>query len=160
MATPAIETAAEDHETADWHDARTAPPAPQALGGAARGVIWSHGIAADAVHDYARRRLGFELTALVEAGGSPELDVDRRAAEEIAAGTGPVVVFTPAWEPPLLEFLDFLAAVRERAGPSASIVVAPVAESAEPPGEVERDTWARAVGRMADPHVYVETGAA
>jgi hypothetical protein len=50
--------------------------------------------------------------------------------------------------------------MRERAGPAASIVVTPVAESAEPASDVERDTWARAVGRMADPHVYVETGAA
>lgn len=160
MATPAIETAADEHESGDLGDARSAPPAPQALGGPARGVIWSHGIAPDVVRDYARRRLGLELTAVVEAGGTPELEVDRRAAEEIASGTGPVVVFTPAWEPPLLEFLDFLTAIRERAGPDASIVVTPVAETVEPAGEVERDTWARAVGRLADPRVYVETGAA
>src|SRR5690606_1747121 len=106
MATPAIETASGEQETPGDGAAAEAAPAPRALGGPARGVIWSHGIAPDAVHDYARRRLGLELTALVEAGGSPELDVDRRAAEEIAAGSGPLVVFTPAWEPPLLEFLD------------------------------------------------------
>src|SRR5690606_8005579 len=91
MATPAIETASDEQETGGDDAAGAAPPAPRALGGPARGVIWSHGIASDAVHDYARRRLGLELTALVEAGGSPELDVDRRAAEEIAAGSGPLV---------------------------------------------------------------------
>lgn len=160
MATPAIETAADEHESAEGDEARAAAPAPRALGGPARGVIWSHGISREAVYDYARRRLGLELTALVEAGGSPELDVDRRAADEIAAGAGPLVVFTPAWEPPLLEFLDFLTALRERAGPDASIVVAPVAETTEPADDADRDTWARAVGRLADPRVYVETGAA
>ncbi|HEX6992682.1 MAG TPA: DUF2868 domain-containing protein [Gammaproteobacteria bacterium] len=160
MATPAIETAADEHETAGPEDGAAAAPAPRALGGTARGVIWSHGIAPGVVRDYARRRLGLELTAVVEAGGSPELDADIRAADEIASGAGPLVVFTPAWEPPLLEFLDFLAALRERAGPDASIVVAPVAETVEPAADVERDTWARAVGRLADPKVYVETGAA
>src|SRR5690606_23940657 len=160
MTTPAIETAADEPETAGPDDVEAAAPAPRALGGPARGVIWSHGIAPDIARDYARERLGFELTALVEAGGSPELQADLRAADAIASGTGPLVVFTPAWEPPLLEFLDFLTALRERAGPDASIVVTPVAETVEPAGDVERDTWARAVGRLADPRVYVETGAA
>ncbi len=160
MATPAIETAADDRETAGGSDTQVAGPAPAALGGSARGVIWSHGISPEAVHDYARRHLGFELSAIVAAGGSPELEVDRQAADEITAGHGPLIVFTPAWEPPLLEFLDFVTALRERAGPTTSIVVTPVAESAEPADEVELDTWSRAVGRLADPHVYVETGAA
>lgn len=160
MATPAIETAAEEREAGGGFDDQAAGPAPAALGGTARGVIWSHGIAADAVQEYARRHLGFELNAIVAAGGSPELEVDRRAADEIAAGRGPLVVFTPAWEPPLLEFLDFISALRERVGPDTSIVVTPVAEAAEPAGEVELDTWSRAVGRLADPRVYVEAGAA
>src|SRR5690606_12182893 len=44
MATPAIETASDDPEPAGGYDSQSAPPAPQALGGPARGVIWSHGI--------------------------------------------------------------------------------------------------------------------
>ena len=161
MATPEIETGAAEHD--DRPVDKGPPPArpPGSLGSAARGVIWSHGIAPGAARDYARGRLGLELTALVEAGGSPELGADREAVDEItAAGAGPLLVFTPAWEPPLLEFLDFLSALRERAGENVSIVVTPVPEPEQQVSEVERDTWARAIGRLADPRVYVETGAA
>jgi hypothetical protein len=69
-----------------------------------------------------------------------------------------LIVFTPAWEPPLLELLDFLAELRRRAGSGLSIVVAPVPDGRRAVTDVERATWTRAVGRLADPKLYVETG--
>ena len=71
-----------------------------------------------------------------------------------------LLVFTPAWEPPLLELRDFLAELRRRIGPAASIVVAPVPDGARAVTEVERATWQRAIAQLADPKIYVETGAA
>jgi hypothetical protein len=68
--------------------------------------------------------------------------------------------WSPAWEPPLLELLDFLAELRRRVGTAASIVVAPVPERAREVSTVELETWMRAMGRLADPHLYVETGSA
>jgi hypothetical protein len=41
-----------------------------------------------------------------------------------------------------------------------SIVVAPVPEGAREVSALERETWVRATGRLADPRLYVETGAA
>ena len=161
MATPEIETGATEPDEGPADDAPPPARPPRSLAGAARGVIWSHGIAPGTARDYARDRLGLELTALVEAGGSRELGADREAVDEIArAGNGPLLIFTPAWEPPLLEFLDFLSALRERAGKNVSIVVTPVPEPEQQVSDVERDTWARAIGRLADPKVYVETGTA
>src|SRR5690606_4081175 len=101
MEAPALETAAAEHGDGRAESGPAAPRTPAPLTGRARGVIWSRGIAADAVRHYARERLGLELTRLVEAGDSPDLEADRRAAQEIASGAGPLVVFTPAWEPPL-----------------------------------------------------------
>jgi hypothetical protein len=71
-----------------------------------------------------------------------------------------VIVFTPAWEPPLLELRDFLAELRQRIGPAASIVVAPVPDGPRAVTEVERATWHRAIAQLADPKIYLETGAA
>jgi len=68
------------------------------------------------------------------------------------------VVFTPAWEPPLLELLDFLAELRRRVGAAASIVVTPVPDGERAVTEVERATWSSAIARLADPRAYVETG--
>ena len=100
------------------------------------------------------------MNDIVEAGGGHALEDDQAAIERVCAGhRGSVVVFTRAWEPPLLEFLDFVAALRRALGSDASIIVAPVAESASAVEPQHRETWARAIGRLADPHLYLETGA-
>ena len=97
----------------------------------------------------------------VAEAGAGQLDDDRAALEQLAAESAEtLIVFTPAWEPPLLELRDFLAELRRRIGPAASIVVAPVPDGARAVTDVERATWQRAIAQLADPKMYVETGAA
>jgi hypothetical protein len=158
MASPAVETSAAEHgETA-------AAPAPDAaeyreITGSGRAVIWEGCVSAQAARAHARRRLGLELGAIVDAGGTPALRADQQALDSVAAGErGPVVVFTPAWEPPLLELLDFLSELRKRVGTQHSIVVAPIADGERAVTRLEHDTWARAIGRLRDPRLYVEAG--
>jgi hypothetical protein len=161
MAAPEIETAAAESEGEEGVVPAPAARANPSVEGAAAGVIWSHGLAETAAPLYARERLGLELTTVIEAGGGRELSEDRAAVDALrAAGQHVVVIFTPAWEPPLLEFLDFVAALRDALGTGASILVTPVAEDERAPSDVEADMWSRAVGRLADPEVYVEVGAA
>jgi Protein of unknown function (DUF2868) len=138
---------------------RPGPLAPTGavVHGAANGVIWSHGISADAARELARRQLGLELGVLIEAGDGPSLESERTALKAIAKGARAIIVFTPAWEPPLLEFADFLSELRSRVGASVSIVVVPVGEGAAPVTSIERDTWARAVARVGDPRIYAES---
>jgi hypothetical protein len=129
--------------------------------GTAAAVIWESSLAPHAARDYARRQLGLDVRGIAEAGGGRELEADRGALERLTAdSSSTIVVFTPAWEPPLLELLDFLAEIRRRVGAATSIVVAPVPDGARAVTEVERATWTRAVSRLADPRLYVETGAA
>ena len=158
MASPAVETAAAEHGE------QAAPPSSDAVAyreatGRARAVIWEGCSSAAAARAHARSRLGLELDVVVEAGGSRTLGADRQALDAISS-TEPstVVVFTPAWEPPLLELLDFLGELRRRVGPEHSIVVAPIADEARTVTGVEHETWARAVGRLRDPKLYVEAG--
>jgi hypothetical protein len=159
MAAPALETAAAEHAE------NAAPPAADAApyrepAGRARAVIWEGCVSAEAAREHARSRLGLELVAIVEAGGSRTLGADRAALDSIGSrDEGAVVVFTPAWEPPLLELLDFLGEARRRVGGEHSIVVAPVAEGRGAVTDVERETWARAIGRLRDPRLYVEASA-
>jgi hypothetical protein len=128
--------------------------------GRARAVIWEGCSSAAAARAHARGRLGLELDTVVEAGGSRTLGADRQALDAIGSSEpGTVVVFTPAWEPPLLELLDFLGELRRRVGAEHSIVVAPVADEARAVTAVEHETWAHAVGRLRDPKLYVEAGA-
>jgi hypothetical protein len=160
MAAPEIETAAEAHDAAPAASGSPAARAARPISGRANAVIWDDSLAPDAARAYARERLGLELAAIAEAGGGRAIAADRGALEQAADGAQPVVVFAPAWEPPLLELLDFLAELRRRVGGAASIVVTPVPEGEHGVSTLELDTWMRAMGRLADPHLYVETGAA
>jgi Protein of unknown function (DUF2868) len=158
MDQPDVETQARD-AAPQLRETRSAPDLPAApLRGPANGVIWSQALPADAAAEFARARLRLALGTLVEAGGGQPLDAERAALSAVADGTSSVVVFTPAWEPPLLEFGDFLAALRKRVGATVSIVVVPIGEDEAPSTALERETWARAVSDAADPRVYLETG--
>jgi ABC-type cobalt transport system substrate-binding protein len=127
------------------------------LHGPASAVIWSQAVDAAQAGEFAGARLGLSLSCVAEAGcGS--LEADRDALERLRTTRGPVVVFTPAWEPPLLEFSDFLGALRASIGAGRSIVVVPVGESLHEAAPRDSDNWRLAVGRLGDPHAYVETG--
>jgi hypothetical protein len=156
MASPALETAATEHaENAAAPSSDAA--AYREAAGRARAIVWEGCVSADDARVHARNRLGVELVTISEAGGSRTLGADRQALDSIGSGEpGTVVVFTPAWEPPLLELLDFLTELRRCVGAEHSIVVAPIAHGAAAVTTVEHDTWARAIGRLRDPRLYVE----
>jgi ABC-type cobalt transport system substrate-binding protein len=158
MTSPAVETAAAEHETV------SAPPSGAAdyreVTGRARAVIWENCASVEEARAHARARLGLDLVAIVEAGGSRTLGADRQALETFGSSEpGTTVVFTPAWEPPLLELLDFLSELRRRVGAESSIVVVPIADGTRAVTALEHETWARAIGRLRDSRLYVEANA-
>jgi hypothetical protein len=160
MASPAIETAAEQHEQAPPLEIGVPPARDRPLTGTARALIWENALPLDAARNYARRHLGLEVLDVTEAGAG-QLATDRAALEQLATESADaLIVFTPAWEPPLLELRDFLAELRRRMGPAASILIAPVPDGARAVTDVERATWQRAIAQLADPKMYVEPGAA
>lgn len=159
MDSPMIETAAHDPEHAQLFSGTPTVTHAPLVAGEARAVIWGNSIDRDTAVAYALEHLGLAVAGIAEAGGDRPLAADSAALEQTCAnGTPAVVVFTRAWEPPLLELLDYLAALRERLGSAASIVVAPVPEAGGGVTEGERATWTRAIARLGDPHMYVETG--
>jgi hypothetical protein len=158
MDTPIVETAATEPEHAALrHPVGTHRAHNPAIGTAAA-IIWGASLAPDAAREYAHTQLGLTLATTLEAGGDHSLDEDRASIETLAdSKPRNTVVFTRAWEPPLLELLDFLTALRRAVGSDSSIVVVPVAESGGAVSDLERTTWARAIDRLADPQLYVET---
>ena len=158
MASPAVETAAAEHEMAS-------APSPDAadyreVTGRARAVIWESCASVETARVHARDRLGLDLVAVVSAGGGHTLGADRQALDSMGSSDqGTVVVFTPAWEPPLLELLDFLSELRRRVGAESSIVVVPMADGARAVTAVEHETWARAIGRLRDSRLYLGAAA-
>jgi hypothetical protein len=161
MDSPALETSAAEHDALQARGTPAAALSRHIVAARAQAIVWEDCLTSDAAGAYARERLGFDLVSIVEAGGGRALSADRAALEQIAAAAPDLlVVFTPAWEPPLLEFLDFLGELRRHIGDAVTIIVTPVPERTHAVSDTERDTWARAVGRLADPRLYLETGAA
>lgn len=159
MRSPAIETEAVRHD--ERMAARWSPAGglDRAIDSRAIAIIWERCIDPEAARIEARRRFGSAVETVLEAGGARGLEADRRILDGIGRlGDSSLLVFTPAWEPPVLELLDFLAALRDKVGSAVSIVVVPLPDSERTVTEVERTTWERAVGRLGDPRLYVETG--
>ncbi len=178
MSAPVVETAPGTAEAAAIDDGAVALARAPALVGHIGAIVWRAFVSNDAVGELARRKLGVDL-ARVETAGVESLDADARACRRIADDRpAAVAIFVPAWEPPLLDFSDFLIRLREAVGPHASLVVVPCAEAiasaadtspaapasipATPqatPNALQVKNWERAVARAGDPSAYVEIGA-
>lgn len=79
----------------------------------------------------------------------------RKAVEKITPDADKLVVFTKGWEPPVLEFNDLLAFIRERLGARASIVVAPLGLAGQVVSTTDLAIWRSAIASFGDPRAYV-----
>lgn len=150
----------EDVETPAPTSGPMARPSPASPASQAIGIVWSGAIAKDAVEEWSRRNLQKQVTLIVEAGGGRNLTEDEDAIRSVAAAAPQtVLLFVRAWEAPLLDLQDFLRSLRNAVGSACSIVVAPIGAAGAPAAEPQRATWARWVGRIADPALYMESGA-
>jgi hypothetical protein len=122
--------------------------------------VWSGALPAASASGYAARHLQRSIGAVFEAGGGRALSADKAIIDEVASrAPSTVLVFVSAWEAPLLDLRDFLAALRERLGARCSLVLVPVGENGEAPTRTQRNTWSHWTARIADPALYMETGA-
>jgi hypothetical protein len=160
-----VETAAETEEA-------SGPPQRPVLqdvvaeipaGAACHVVVWSGFPLADA--EVASRALGLEVRSFASAGeGALENDARVLATLAEARDDAPVLVVAKAWEPPVLELLDFIGELRDAVGAERAIVLAPLmaGEGDRPAAasEPEASQWRRAVDRLADPwtSVYAPVG--
>jgi hypothetical protein len=157
MSTPALALEGEGAEPEIDRPANVTFRASRAATQNADAIVWSGSVDVSATPDLVKRALGVEVERVVEAGGDRSLAQDRATADNVAVGRTTVVAVR-AFEPPLLELLDFLRMLRARIGPSASIVVLPLAAAGQSSTPVQVDTWRTAIARLDDPATYVEAG--
>jgi hypothetical protein len=158
MSVPSLHLSSSAPEGASGAEPAPVAPLERAVGGQASVIVWAGALPADRAAAAAERLCGrAPSTAPVAAGGAARLDEDRAAIERIAdAAPRRVAIFTRAWEPPLLDFLDFAAALRRSLGAAASIVVCLVPEPGGDVTSTELTTWRTTLARLNDAHVYVE----
>lgn len=158
--TPLVHSAADSQEAGLEPDRDSPPPPVEAVTGEGLVlVIWNAATGESEARRWMERvlRAGPEAAAAV---GILQSDEERRrhVRELAAAATGGprrVVLVTKGWEPPLLEFADFVTMLREELGSDCSITVAPLDVSGSRVRAADREVWAQALSRQRDPRLYV-----
>lgn len=115
----------------------------------------------------ARAVLGVEVDALLPAGGARTPGEDAALLEQVgrdvadAGSPRGVVLMVKRWEPPMLETLEFLKALRLAVGDAVPVWVCPLAEDAE--GRRVSDDpehlaqWVRRLRTLGDPWLRVDS---
>jgi hypothetical protein len=109
--------------------------------------------------------VAFPQAQLLTAGGKATVDEDAAIIEQLGATSttskGDLVILVKGWEPPLMEFVDFLKALRAKlSGESAEIIVLPVGlDSSEtglaPATPSQLKLWRDKLARIGDPSLRV-----
>lgn len=117
-------------------------------------LIWNEALQIDQARVWLQANLG--------TGGGRALALGVRSvdgiAEELAGfptDLPRVVVFCKGWEPPLLEFADFLQALRAQVGDQATLVIVPINTRRSGVDAADREIWAEFLGRHGGARLYV-----
>ncbi|MFP4540095.1 MAG: DUF2868 domain-containing protein [Opitutales bacterium] len=106
----------------------------------------------------------FGATAVHHAGGASSIEADEAILTRLGKepGEGPILIVVKAWEPPLLEFVDFVKTLRTRLPAGREIVVLPLAldegEGPTPPAAASLAVWRRQLAKAQDPWLRVAAG--
>ncbi|KFI23266.1 DUF2868 domain-containing protein [Nitrosococcus oceani] len=106
-----------------------------------------------------RAAMAVKIDQVFHAGGKSPIEQDQRIIGKLqaAADTMAIVVAVKSWEPPLLEFLDFLEALRSALGPQRLITVIPLALNHR--GDLvsadssDLDIWRKKLQILGDPQL-------
>jgi Protein of unknown function (DUF2868) len=156
---PDVKLSPDDREPPPDVGGATASAPPLAAPHPTPAFVWCDAIAHDAIGRWSEQRVHRSISEVFTVGAGTA-EADATALEQIAKGApSSVLIFVRAWEAPLLDLKDFLTALRARVGTQCSLIVVPVAtDHRSPPTTVQRSTWSRWVGRIADPGIYMECG--
>ena len=107
-----------------------------------------------------QRRL--KSATLYHAGGTLAPGDDRALVEQLGGQPGEhdVAIIVKAWEPPLMEFVDFVRALRSAIGDGRMIMVLPVRmDDPQGPGTgdpAQLQIWRRRLASVGDPWLRVD----
>jgi hypothetical protein len=94
--------------------------------------------------------IGIEAARFFDAGGRCSVEADAAVAGELAGGTGGIIFCVRGYEPPVLDVLDFLRAIRDRVGMERPLLVVLFGAS---DGDVR--IWRRKLSGLGDPGLMV-----
>ncbi len=130
-------------------DGTPVKPASANATGRAALIIWNDATTDDSARALAANNYGVAAVSISHAHPGD----DASAIAQTLGGATRAIVVTKGWEPPLLEFTDFLADLISAAPTLNSLSVLPRALTAEAVSEEDARIWSNAVARLADPRI-------
>ncbi len=121
-------------------------------------LIWNEALAENAARQWLAGRMATTGGALLNVGTRDGAAGWARVLDGVVDQPSPatrLVIFSKGWEPPLLEFSDFLEVLRARIGDAATMVVVPINIRGDGIDPTDREIWAGFLGRHGDPRLYV-----
>jgi len=102
----------------------------------------------------------FGARVVLTAGGGASLEEDEAVIEQLVAEKPAAVgILVKAWEPPLLEFVDFIQSLRRPLGSRCEITIVPVGVrtdgTLEPATRTHLEVWRRRMLQVGDPWLQV-----
>lgn len=100
--------------------------------------------------------MGIEALELLRAGGRQTTEQDQQLATSMCRhkpeGVG---ILVKAWEPPLLDLLDFVRDIRRQCGRRKPLIVL-LWGGPDGVAATDRETWQLTLGQLGDPDLHVE----
>jgi len=159
MNSPLVSTLAEEPEHAFTIATDRATGKPDATHYAVRCPVIDWSGACDATDDMAAplAALGIEALKFLRAGGRQTTEQDLELIASLCQGRPEgVCILAKAWEPPMLDLLDFVRGIRQQCGRKKPLIVL-LRGGPEGVTAADRETWQLTLGQLGDPDLHVES---
>jgi hypothetical protein len=117
-------------------------------------VVWNDAADEETARQWVARRFAAD-GAVLKLAVWLKAEEERAALRDIGGDCERLIVITKGWEPPVLEFVDFLTRLRAVLGEDATMVVVPIDVTGRSIDPDDRAVWARALAKHEDPRLYV-----
>ena len=93
---------------------------------------------------------GLESDAIYEAGGLHSLEEDRQI---VALARGDILIYVKAWEPPTMDFIDFLSALSRKRGVSVTVYPLGTPERGLDASDAEFEIWKKKISLLKQENI-------
>ena len=118
-------------------------------------ALWNDAVDEASARAWLASRMGAHAGRVIRTGVWQTGKQMRAELKDLTGEVSRLIVFTKGWEPPLLDFADFLSLLRERVGGGVNITVVPIDTGGRSIDAEDREVWAGFIARHRDPRLYV-----
>jgi hypothetical protein len=118
-------------------------------------LIWNDALTPEGLRELLQKQRGSAPEQVLSFSILEDSEQWRSRLQQLPQGIESLIIVTKGWEPPLLEFVDFVRLLRENLAQSVRIAVFPVDLRGKGIAESDRRVWARALMQLDDPALYV-----